>query len=60
MSRHRRQRNKRWRKTLSKVYLNDGAIFTVRRRLENTGKFPSWASPLQRIAALLPSALNWC
>lgn len=53
MSRHRRQQRRRYRVALSSVLRTTSArdhFGSVCFRVENTGRFPYWASPLERIA----------
>lgn len=48
MSRHRRQRNKRFQRGIEKlIKIHENSIFMINARFELFGTFPRWATPLQ-------------
>ncbi len=52
MSRHRRQRNRRWRRTLGRVTFEQ--VMAIGFYCDrNRGRFPSWATPLQRLVTAM-------
>jgi hypothetical protein len=48
MSRHRKQRNRRFQRKLATV--SETSLDVIAYRVRNTGRMPSWATPLERIA----------